>query len=190
MQLGVRFYDPEVGRFTQHGSPYTFAASSPTGVVAPPAPPRPIPVPPRPVPPPPPPPIPPLPQPKPSPGIGACICAAARTACEFLGSAAGCAAMTVTGVFCCANEAGKGSAWSDYPKCGDLEAQRFEWHSLEHWLREEHPDWKKDVWKRADLKSGECGSHWMSKKHPNHTMICLPCFDGAGLAERCAEIWK
>lgn len=35
LQLGVRFYDPQVGRFTQHGSPYTYTANSPTSVIAP-----------------------------------------------------------------------------------------------------------------------------------------------------------
>ena len=33
LQLGVRFYDPEVGRFTQHGSPYTFADSNPVSIL-------------------------------------------------------------------------------------------------------------------------------------------------------------
>ena len=30
LQLGVRFYDPALGRFTQHGSPYTYADNAPT----------------------------------------------------------------------------------------------------------------------------------------------------------------
>jgi RHS repeat-associated protein len=34
MQLGVRFYDAAMGRFTQHGSPYTYSASNPVSIAS------------------------------------------------------------------------------------------------------------------------------------------------------------